>query len=49
MIIKAILNLHKKEKNAQTVCANKTIHAFLCLSKENNTLNWGSKVRILYT
>ena len=42
MIIKTILSLHKK--NAQTVCANKTIHAFLCLSKENNTV-----MRILYT
>lgn len=43
MIIKTILSLHTK-KNAQTVCANKTIHAFLCLSKENNTV-----MRILYT
>ena len=48
MIIKTILSLHKK-KTHRLFCANKTIHAFLCLSKENNTLNWGSKVRILYT
>lgn len=30
MIIKTILSLHKK--NAQTVCANKTIHAFFNLA-----------------